>query len=176
MVSSTAAASLGSNVVSLADVSRQERPQETGLSFGQMRAQPLPADAFFPIARKTADMADQTREEIDAKLAAVEARSETRFVELSGKVDRVLDAVDQANMSYIRSSRELRDEIQAVKSDNKFTRTTIIVTVIASLLAGLAALWVTQSNMLASFQAGISLHDSSAAPPAPPAKATTPAH
>jgi len=30
-----------------------------------------------------------TREEIDAKLEAVEARTETRFVELSGKVDRL---------------------------------------------------------------------------------------
>jgi len=34
-------------------------------------------------------MTDPTREEFDAKLATVEARTETRFVELGSKMDRV---------------------------------------------------------------------------------------
>jgi hypothetical protein len=39
-------------------------------------------------------MAEPTREEIDAKIAAVDARVETRFVELAGKIDRIADAVN----------------------------------------------------------------------------------
>ena len=126
----------------------------------------VPLKASEPATASTsqgANMADQTREEVDAKLAAAEARSETRFVELSGKIDRVIDAVGRANADYVQVAGDLRAEMQLVKADNKFTRTTIIATIVASILAGLAALWVTQSNILASFQAGISLHESSSA-------------
>jgi hypothetical protein len=49
--------------------------------------------------------------------------------------------------------------MQAVKEDNKFTRLTITVAIVASIIAGIAALWVTQGNMLASFQAGLALRD-----------------
>jgi hypothetical protein len=121
-----------------------------------------------------ASMAGPTREEIDAKLATVEARTETRFTELSGKIDRVIDAVGRANSDFVRVSGEIRTEIQTVKSDNKFTRTTIVVAIIASILAGLAALWVTQSNMLASFQAGIALHAASGAAPLQEPKSPAP--
>jgi len=38
-------------------------------------------------------MSDPTREEIDAKLAAAEARTETRFTELNGKMDRLADSI-----------------------------------------------------------------------------------
>jgi hypothetical protein len=48
-------------------------------------------------------------------------------------------------------------ELAAVKADNKFSRTTIIVAVVGSVIAGLAALLVTQANLLAAFQAGISV-------------------
>jgi hypothetical protein len=102
-------------------------------------------------------MADISREEMDAKFDAAEARSETRFVELSGKLDRVVDSISS-----------LRNEVVAVRADNKFTRLTIIVAVVGSVIAGLAALWVTQSNMLASFTAGIALHEAKPAASAPP--------
>jgi len=122
-----------------------------------------------------APMDGPTREEIDAKMAAVEARTETRFVELSGKIDRVIDALGRANTDLVRVSGEIRTELQTVKSDNKYTRTTIIVTIIASIIAGLAALWVTQSNMLASFEAGITLHEASSPTPSTSApKSPTP--
>jgi hypothetical protein len=100
-------------------------------------------------------MADPTREEIDAKLATVEARTETRFMELSGKMDRIADSIGS-----------LRGEIGDIRSDNKFTLVTIIIAVIGSIIAGLAALWVTQSNMLASFSAGLALHDAANQKPA----------
>jgi hypothetical protein len=40
-------------------------------------------------ARSSRRIEPMTREEIEAKLEAVEARTETRFVELSGKIDRL---------------------------------------------------------------------------------------
>jgi hypothetical protein len=93
-------------------------------------------------------MAGPTREEIDAKLAVVEARTETRFVELTGKLDRVADSI--ATLAH--SVSNVRSE---VKHESNLTRWTIVGLVIAAL----AALWVTQSNMLASFTAGIAAHD-----------------
>jgi hypothetical protein len=111
-----------------------------------------------------AKMADPTREEIDAKLASVEARTETRFVELSGKIDRVIDAIGRSNTDFIAVTGDLRTEMREVKTDNKNTRTTIIVTIIVAILAAIGALWVTQSNMLASFQAGVTLHEIPNAP------------
>jgi hypothetical protein len=103
-------------------------------------------------------MSDPTREEIDAKLAAVEARTETRFTELNGKIDRLADSISV-----------LRSDIADVKSDNRYTRWTIIVTVIASALAAIAALWVTQANLLAAFSAGIALRtETRESPPTTP--------
>ena len=97
---------------------------------------------------------------IDQKLATVEARTETRFVELSGKLDRVADSISSLTtaVSTVRSE---------VEEENKLTRWTIIGLVIA----GIGALWLTQSNMLASFMAGIALHEAKqeiSAPMAPP--------
>jgi hypothetical protein len=100
-------------------------------------------------------MADPTREEFDAKLATVEARTETRFVELSGKIDRVADSIS----SLANSVTTIRTE---VRHENNLTRWTIVGLVVA----GLAALWVTQSNMLASFSAGVALHEAIQKPPA----------
>jgi hypothetical protein len=105
------------------------------------------------VTKDTGKMSDHTQDLVDAKLATVEARAETRFVELSAKIDRVADAVDRLNDSSKKSAED-------IKSDNGFTRVTIIGAVIATVIAGLAALWVTQSNMLASFQLGISLSES----------------
>jgi hypothetical protein len=107
-------------------------------------------------------MVDMTREEIDAKLATVEARSETRFVELSGKLDRVADAISRLGTS----ASDIRTE---VKREASFTRWTIVGLVVA----GLAALWVTQSNMLASFTAGIALHEAKPAAGGPPSAPKT---
>lgn len=121
-------------------------------------------------------MSVPTRDEIDAKLAATEARGETRFVELSGKLDRVLDAVAMSNsrMSEVREDvKGVRDEMAGVKSDNKNTRWTIAVTVVAAVLAALAALWTTQSNLLSAFQVRLAV--SQAQPATPQAAAPTPA-
>ena len=59
--------------------------EAAGLTVGSPRLK-SPALTVRPKA-----MPDPTREEFDAKLATVEARSETRFTELSGKIDRVVE-------------------------------------------------------------------------------------
>lgn len=111
-------------------------------------------------------MADPTREEFDAKLATVEARAEGRFIELSGKIDRVVDQVSALNSTIAALTTnvrdnfiDLREEVRHVRTDNKFTRISIIIAVVASVLAGLGALWLTQANLLAAFQSGAAIHE-----------------
>jgi len=82
-------------------------------------------------------MTDPTREEFDATLATIEARAETRFVELSGKIDRIADAIGALTSAVTTVRTEVRE-------DGKFTRWTVGVTLIASLIAFAAALWVTE--------------------------------
>jgi hypothetical protein len=71
-----------------------------------------------------------SREEIDAKLAAVEAHTETRFVALDGKLDRILDHLSRTNAA-----------IDDVRKDSKTTRLTLASLIVASLVAGVAAIW-----------------------------------
>jgi hypothetical protein len=105
-------------------------------------------------------MADPpTREEIDAKLEAVEARTEARFTQLTGTIDvrfANLDGkIDRLVDSVWRLSEGVETARKEGRADNKSTRWTIIIVVIASVIAGLAALWATQGNMLSAFQAGL---------------------
>lgn len=103
--------------------------------------------------------------EVDAKFEAQAAKAETARVGLEGKLDRVLDAV-----SGLKS--DLAREIGAVKADNKNTRGVIAGVFIGTVLAALAALWATQSNLLSAFSAGLSAHppaESIVAPQAAPA-------
>ena len=109
--------------------------------------------------KEVTGMADDpiTRSELSAHLDAVEARTETRFVELSGKIDRVVDSIASMRGEVSARLGQVERELTTVKSDNKFTRLTIVVAVVGSVIAGIAALWVTQANLLSAFQTGISL-------------------
>jgi hypothetical protein len=131
------------------------------------------------------EMTTPTREEIDAKLAAVdlkleavEARTETRFVQLSEKMERILDAVDRSNSDHLRTAGETKDQLNAVNqsiaAQGRDTRNVIIGAIVAGILAALAAIWTTQSILIASFQTGIPLHDIHSQPPPPPAPAAAP--
>jgi hypothetical protein len=114
-------------------------------------------------------MSDPTREEIDAKLAAVEARTETRFTELSGKIDRLADSISALGSTMRVEFERINSDIVELRSDNKYTRWTIVVTVVASALAAIAALWITQANLLAAFSAGIALRtETRESPPTTP--------
>ncbi len=118
------------------------------------------ASALGRISDRQSDMSNVTREEIEAKLATAEARGETRLAELNGKLDRVLDAIassKQNNGDLRQDVHLLKTAMDEVKKDNKNTRWTIAITVVASLLAALAALWTTQSNLLSAFQIRLSL-------------------
>ena len=113
-------------------------------------------------------MSDPTREEFDAKLTIAELRTENRFNELSSKIDRVVDSITVLNSTMASALGGVKSELMIVKADNKYTRWTIILAV----LAALGALWVTQSNLLSSFQTGLLLKSEQAGPapsaPRPP--------
>jgi hypothetical protein len=113
------------------------------------------ADTEKQLERK---MNGPTREEIDAKFDATVARAETRYVELGAKIDRLADTIANLNSSITREIGDARNELKEVKADNKGTRTTIIITVIAATVAALSALWTTQSNLISAFQTGVSMH------------------
>jgi methyl coenzyme M reductase beta subunit len=91
-----------------------------------------------------------TREEMDARLEAAEARSETRFVELSGKLDR-LGEILTGDHGVLSQMNSLRVE---VKADYKATRWTIMITMISSILAAAALVMSVQANLLSAFQTG----------------------
>lgn len=107
-------------------------------------------------------MSDMNREELNAKLEAVEARMDGRVASIEGKIDAFLAAQTQQQRfnehrfdSYEKSVGEMRTEI---KTDFKSLRNTIIVTAVSTVLAiviGVAGFNATlTSNMLSAFQFG----------------------
>jgi hypothetical protein len=98
-----------------------------------------------------------TRDEMNARLEAVEARIETRFVRIDDKLDRMADQLGTFQSLVIDRAKQLEGAIEAVKRENVSTRITIIVTVVGAVIAGLAALWATQSNLLQAFQTGLTV-------------------
>lgn len=120
-------------------------------------------------------MSDINREEIQAKLDLVEARTEKRFVEVSGKLDRVQDSISAISQTVTKEFIRAHNEIAEVKRDNKNTRWTVTGVVVASILAALAGLWVTQGNLLSAFQSGLSAVNSPA-PQTPPTIKRDPTH
>lgn len=135
-----------------------------------------------------------SRVEIDAKLEAAEGRTEARFAELKGDVNaRFAEMRGDMDVRFsqmngkvdllahkIDGLTQLVDStLKVVASENKSTRSTMIVTGIGSVLAVLAliiTLWAAglsmQANMLSSFQAGLSAVSTSIA--AKPAGNETP--
>ena len=91
-------------------------------------------------------MAEQTREEIDAKIVAAESRIETKIVEISGEIKLMSAGVNSMSEKVAESSREQRS-----------TRTTIIVTAIAVVIGLAAAIWQMQTGLLDAFQTGLTV-------------------
>jgi hypothetical protein len=102
----------------------------------------------------------------DAKLATAEAKTESRFIELSGKIDRLTDLVTSSVATSTNEFVLVERRLTEVRDDNKNTRWTIVVTVIISMLAAMGALWATQNNLLAAFSAGIALRTETKEAPA----------
>lgn len=129
-----------------------------------------------PLPRRRIIMAEPSREEIDAKLEAAEARTEARFAQLTGtldlrfsnldhKVDRIADSVGFVSAKMIetadRLSAQLIETQREVRAENKTTRSTMIVTAIVSVITVigilLTVLLASQSNLLSAFQAGLAV-------------------
>jgi hypothetical protein len=107
-----------------------------------------------------------SRDEIAARLETAEARTEARFAQLTGsmdvrfaslehKIDRLADTVTGLIGSVQEVKQDLKDVRQEVKAEASLTRKTMIAVAVGGILAGLAALWGTQANLLSAFEAGL---------------------
>jgi hypothetical protein len=97
-------------------------------------------------------MPDPSREEIDAKIAAAEARTDTKFARLEGKLDLVL-----AEASAARQEASIaRDN---ARQESRGTRATIIGTGLATVLALGALLMSVMTYGDAIFSRGMSVRD-----------------
>jgi hypothetical protein len=99
-------------------------------------------------------VADLSREEMEAKLEAAEARTEARFAQISGTID--------VRFSNIENKLDrLTDVVNDSMAETKSTKVTVVVTTIGSVLAAigiiLAVLLTSQSNLLSAFQAGLAV-------------------
>ena len=120
-------------------------------------------------------MDTMTRDEITARLEAVEARGETRFVELGGKLDYLSDVligdhgffaqinalktdsfaqINALRADSLAQANALKAEMTSLKADNKTTRWTVVITLITSIMAASALILSVQANLLSAFQAG----------------------
>ena len=92
-------------------------------------------------------MSDPTREEIDAKIEASEARVEARLTAIDGKLDRLFDRLQVA----ISQTGDAKDAALAAQKAASSTKWNILFTALASIAALLAvwALWVQAAEMVA---------------------------
>nr|WP_129545695.1 hypothetical protein [Methylorubrum zatmanii] len=106
----------------------------------------------------TSSMASD-REYVDLKLEATEARTEARFVEMNGKLDRILDSFSAANANI----SDAKSEVQALKNETRdayrSTRSTIIITTISTAVALAALLMGVVTYGDAIFGRGMSVRD-----------------
>lgn len=96
-------------------------------------------------------MADMTREEVDAKIVANEARSDAQVAAILAKIDGIIARMDAFE-------REMRETTRDIVAEMKNLKKTITITVISSALAvifGVASLNASLlNNMIATFESG----------------------
>jgi len=118
-------------------------------SVAQVQAASLTDYTEPPAQRRldSADMNSPSREEIDAKLQAIEARMDARVASIEGKIDTMvvkLEHVDQLNA-------QTRSSVSSLKNTMLATAAASVLTI----LFGIAAFNATVlSNMLTSFESG----------------------
>lgn len=105
-----------------------------------------------------------TREEIDAKLQLNEARIDTKVAQLDAKIDRVTDLIaslrsdiDRQAKATSESFSQVKSTLDSAKGDNRFTRWTIVVTAITSVIAVVGLVIAVQSSLLSAFQTGVAI-------------------
>lgn len=167
--------SLGSNVVGLFSKSTARDFENRSVELASHTIQLAAVDPLGVISAVHASLADlnedggaelqtgdpemaepdhPTREEMNAKLEATEARLEVRFVQIDGKLDRLVDKLGG-----------LSGLLGDVRDETKRTRITIVVTVVGAVVAGLAALYTSQSNLLQAFQTGLTVQSGQSVAP-----------
>lgn len=103
-------------------------------------------------------MTDISREELDAKLSATEARMETRVAEVVGRLDALMEAQKGRDGLTQQTFEQLQKAQTETLGGLKSLKNTIIVTTISSVIAivlGIAAFNSTVlSNMVSSFESG----------------------
>lgn len=96
-------------------------------------------------------MADMTREEVDAKIVANEARSDAQVAAILGKIDALIARMDAFE-------REMRETTRGIIAQMNSLKKTVIVTGITSVLAltfGVASFNATLlNNMSAMYDSG----------------------
>jgi hypothetical protein len=96
-------------------------------------------------------MADMTREEVDAKLVANEARSDAQVAAILAKIDYILARMDEMQ-------QQMRDQVRDLKASMNDLRKTVTITIISTGIAvvlGIGGINATLlSNMNASFESG----------------------
>ncbi len=89
---------------------------------------------------------------MDEKLAAVEARTDAKFIQLGGKIDSLSAAVKRLSKAVTVGSVEMR-------SENRATRSTVIVTRVGAVIADLAVMVGVLQYGSATFYNGTVLRD-----------------
>jgi hypothetical protein len=107
-----------------------------------------------------------SREEVSLRIEAAELRTENRFIQLDGKIDRLIDSVSNLSVSVREVKDDLKETRSEVKTDYKNTRWTLVLIA----LAALAIVFAAESNILSALQAGLAIKDSSTKDSAPTTK------
>ena len=111
-----------------------------------------------------------TREEMNARLEAAEARTETRFVQLVGKIDMLGSQISQVRQDLGGQVAQVRGELGQVRedlggrmaevlADNKSTRQTIMWVTITAMLTVIAVVIAVQVGLMNAFSAGAARRD-----------------
>ena len=98
---------------------------------------------------------DEVRGMISDKLEASEARTDAKFAELSGKLDVIVAEIRHQSAAVTETKRELETVSGSVESHHSNTRTTIIVTAVATVIALAALVYAADANLLSAFQSGL---------------------
>ncbi len=91
---------------------------------------------------------DVSREEMDAKLQAAEARLDAKLSGIAADITIMRSRLDTMGTDVASTRAE-------VSKENRSTRTTIIVTAIVVVVALVAAVWQMQAGLLSAFQLGL---------------------
>jgi hypothetical protein len=123
---------------------REIRPiRENETRFVREVSAPAPVPA--PEPPKADPMPEHvTKDELTYRLEAVEARNETRFVELRGEIEKIALAIS--------GDHGIGKQLSELKADNKATRNTIWVAVLAAALALIGVIVAVQFGLVTVFQ------------------------